>query len=181
MFMASETAEEDMTAFLGRWEQLERTNVEELTKVFGNWFLIYLQQFLQNLFWNHWQDPEICQWIMHVWNGQKSKNVHCSYLPQHITHYTRNFLLTRSTDHFITDTKLALGLWELLWQSMKWSQNFLLVPNFYMRYTSKTYCILMPIQWILCNKIHAICRILFAFIFIFKTTMNKILQILQNL
>ena len=36
VFMATETAEEDMTSFLGRWEQLERTNVEELTKVFGN-------------------------------------------------------------------------------------------------------------------------------------------------
>ena len=34
--MATETAEDDMTSFLGRWEQLERTNVEELTKVFGN-------------------------------------------------------------------------------------------------------------------------------------------------
>ena len=36
VFMATETAEDDMTSFLGRWEQLERTNVEELTKVFGN-------------------------------------------------------------------------------------------------------------------------------------------------
>ena len=56
MFMALETTEDDMTAFLGRWEQLERTNVEELTKVFGK---IPFQQFVQVVF--EMQGPEICE------------------------------------------------------------------------------------------------------------------------
>ena len=33
--MSTESTEDDMTSFIGKWEQLERTNVEELTKVFG--------------------------------------------------------------------------------------------------------------------------------------------------
>ena len=33
--MSTESTEDDMASFIGKWEQLERTNVEELTKVFG--------------------------------------------------------------------------------------------------------------------------------------------------
>ena len=40
--MTAESTEDNMAMFLGKWEQLERTNVEELTRVFGMYSVPYL-------------------------------------------------------------------------------------------------------------------------------------------